>query len=91
MQSRLNEPETEPQWQQVSPLLDEAIAELGEKDRNTVLLRLSCAVIPRLPIPACKDSRDAPWNEFQPRGGDQCVWPTSYRTTVGFETGAIGL
>lgn len=36
------EPETasvEPLWQQLSPLLDEALAALGEKDRRAVLLR----------------------------------------------------
>jgi RNA polymerase sigma factor (sigma-70 family) len=37
-----NEPEpapTEPLWQQISPLLDEALGTLGEKDRRALLLR----------------------------------------------------
>jgi len=38
MQSILNEPETEA-WQQISPLLEDAMGRLGEKDRNAVVLR----------------------------------------------------
>jgi len=38
MQSNLNE--TEPDaWKQIAPLLDDAIAELGETDRNAIVLR----------------------------------------------------
>src|ERR1035437_6214919 len=48
MQSVLNEPEPdalsrrnpmEADWPQIAPLLDDAIAKLGEKDRNAVVLR----------------------------------------------------
>jgi len=41
MQSPLNEPETETDnaWQQIAPLLDDAMGRLAEKDRNAVLLR----------------------------------------------------
>jgi RNA polymerase sigma factor (sigma-70 family) len=38
MQSTLNEPETA-DWQQIAPLLDEAMGGLGEIDRNAVVLR----------------------------------------------------
>ncbi len=38
MQTLLNENESE-SWAQIAPLLDEAIAQLGEKDRNAVMLR----------------------------------------------------
>jgi RNA polymerase sigma factor (sigma-70 family) len=38
MQSALNEPEP-PLWEQVSPLLDEAMASLGDADRNALALR----------------------------------------------------
>jgi RNA polymerase sigma factor (sigma-70 family) len=38
MQSVLNEPEPDV-WPQIAPLLDDAIAKLGEKDRNAVVLR----------------------------------------------------
>ncbi len=38
MQSLSNDPETET-WSQIAPLLDDAIAKLGEKDRNAILLR----------------------------------------------------
>jgi RNA polymerase sigma factor (sigma-70 family) len=38
MQSTLNEPESEA-WRQIAPLLDDAIAKLGEKDRNALVLR----------------------------------------------------
>ena len=38
MQSVLNEPEPDA-WPQIAPLLDDAIAKLGEKDRNAVVLR----------------------------------------------------
>lgn len=38
MQSLLNEPENEA-WQQISPLLDTAIAGLSEKDRHAIVLR----------------------------------------------------
>ena len=38
MQSTLNEPEAPP-WEQVAPLLDEAMGCLGETDRNAVVLR----------------------------------------------------
>lgn len=38
MQSTLNEPEPD-LWRQVGPLLDEAMAELSESDRNAVVLR----------------------------------------------------
>jgi len=33
------EPAGNPEWEQIAPLLDEAIAQLGEKDRNAVLMR----------------------------------------------------
>ena len=36
MQSALSETET---WTQIAPLLDDAIAKLGERDRNAILLR----------------------------------------------------
>src|SRR5262249_1501696 len=41
MQSLLNEPqpETEETWRQVAPFLDSAIAGLGEKDRQAIVLR----------------------------------------------------
>ena len=38
MQSLLNEPEPNV-WPQIAPLLDAAMARLGEKDRNAVVLR----------------------------------------------------
>jgi len=38
MQSILNEPEPEA-WRQISPLLEEAMGRLGEKDRNAIVLR----------------------------------------------------
>ncbi len=38
MESLLNEPEPDV-WPQVSPFLDEAVAQLGETDRNAVVLR----------------------------------------------------
>ncbi len=38
MQSPLNEPDSEA-WRQIEPLLDEAMAELGEKDHNALVLR----------------------------------------------------
>jgi RNA polymerase sigma factor (sigma-70 family) len=38
MRSNLNETDAE-EWKQVAPLLDEAIAGLGEKDRNAIVLR----------------------------------------------------
>ena len=38
MQSILNEPESEA-WRQISPLLDDAMGRLGEKDRNAIVLR----------------------------------------------------
>jgi RNA polymerase sigma factor (sigma-70 family) len=38
MQSQLNEPQDEA-WRQIAPLLDNAIAGLGEKDRHAVVLR----------------------------------------------------
>ena len=34
MQSTLNEPAPDRTWQQLAPLLDEAMARLGEKDRD---------------------------------------------------------
>ncbi len=40
MQSHLNEPDVnESAWLQIAPLLDEAIANLGEQDRHAVMLR----------------------------------------------------
>jgi RNA polymerase sigma factor (sigma-70 family) len=41
MQSLLNEPrpDTEDTWRQIAPLLDSAIAGLGEKDRQAIVLR----------------------------------------------------
>jgi len=39
MESIFQPPEIEPEWQQVSPMLDQAIAQLGEQDRNALLLR----------------------------------------------------
>src|SRR5262245_28753377 len=38
MQSAMNEPQSDP-WTQLAPLLDGAMAELGEKDRSAVVLR----------------------------------------------------
>jgi RNA polymerase sigma factor (sigma-70 family) len=38
LQSIMNEPEAEP-WTGVGPLLDEAMAQLNEKDRNAIVLR----------------------------------------------------
>ena len=38
MQSLLNEPEPNV-WPEIAPLLDAAMAGLGEKDRNAVVLR----------------------------------------------------
>lgn len=38
MQATLNEPEPDP-WEQVRPLLDEAMAKLSEGDRNAIVLR----------------------------------------------------
>jgi RNA polymerase sigma factor (sigma-70 family) len=38
LQSQLNEPEDEA-WRQIAPLLDTAIAGLGEKDRHAIVLR----------------------------------------------------
>ena len=38
MQSTINEPETNA-WEQIAPLLDEAMGRLGETDRNAVVLR----------------------------------------------------
>jgi RNA polymerase sigma factor (sigma-70 family) len=39
MQSELQNAAPDPIWEQMSPLLDEALAALGEKDRQAVLLR----------------------------------------------------
>ena len=39
MEAISQQPENELEWQQVSPLLDAALAQLGEPDRNAVLLR----------------------------------------------------
>jgi RNA polymerase sigma factor (sigma-70 family) len=39
MQSVLNETANEPTWNQLSPLLDDAMARLGKKDRDAVILR----------------------------------------------------
>jgi RNA polymerase sigma factor (sigma-70 family) len=39
MRSTLNEAENGDAWKQVAPLLDAAIADLGEKDRNAIVLR----------------------------------------------------
>lgn len=39
MQSSLNEQETDAAWQQVAPILEEAMGGLGEKDRNAIVLR----------------------------------------------------
>lgn len=39
MEPTFQQPDIEPEWQQVSPILDQAIAQLGEQDRNAVLLR----------------------------------------------------
>jgi len=38
MQSSLNEPDTQA-WERISPLLEEAMGDLGETDRNAVVLR----------------------------------------------------
>ena len=38
MQSTLNQPETET-WEQIQPLLDEALSRMGQKDRDAVILR----------------------------------------------------
>ncbi|HEY3913338.1 MAG TPA: sigma-70 family RNA polymerase sigma factor [Verrucomicrobiae bacterium] len=39
MQSEIQTNAPDPLWEQLSPLLDEALAQLGEKDRQAVLLR----------------------------------------------------
>jgi hypothetical protein len=39
MQSELQSATPDPAWEQMSPLLDEALTKLGEKDRQAVLLR----------------------------------------------------
>jgi RNA polymerase sigma factor (sigma-70 family) len=39
MQSEIESPTPDPLWEQISPLLDEALTQLGEKDRQAVLLR----------------------------------------------------
>src|ERR1035437_1095099 len=36
MQSEVQQPAPDPTWEQLSPLLDEALAHLGEKDRQAV-------------------------------------------------------
>ena len=35
----VNSDATEPTWDQIAPLLDQAVARLGDKDRNTLALR----------------------------------------------------
>ncbi|MDB6026638.1 MAG: polymerase, sigma-24 subunit, subfamily, partial [Verrucomicrobiales bacterium] len=39
MQAELQQPASDPVWEQMAPLLDEALSTLGEKDRQAVLLR----------------------------------------------------
>jgi RNA polymerase sigma factor (sigma-70 family) len=39
MQSRLDEPEPDEAWRQIAPLLEDAMGQLAEKDRNAVVLR----------------------------------------------------
>ncbi len=39
MQSKLQESSADPAWEQLAPLLDEAIGQLGKVDRNAVVLR----------------------------------------------------
>jgi uncharacterized protein (TIGR03435 family) len=39
MQSTLQEPADDPAWRQIAPLLDDALAKLGECDRNAIVLR----------------------------------------------------
>jgi hypothetical protein len=39
VQSEIQSPVADPLWEQMSPLLDEALAQLAEKDRQAVLLR----------------------------------------------------
>ena len=39
MQSRLQESAADPAWEQLAPLLDEAIGQLGKADRDAVVLR----------------------------------------------------
>jgi uncharacterized protein (TIGR03435 family) len=39
VQSKLQESTTDPAWEQLAPLLDEAIGQLGKEDRNAVVLR----------------------------------------------------
>ena len=39
MQSKLQESAADPAWEQLAPLLDEAIGKLGKADRNAVVLR----------------------------------------------------
>ena len=39
MQSTLNEPDLSAAWEQIAPLLDDAMGRLGETDRNAVVLR----------------------------------------------------
>ena len=39
METTFNPPETDAAWQQIAPLLDDAVDALGERDRAAVLLR----------------------------------------------------
>lgn len=39
MQSMLHETDSESIWENISPLLDEAMSHLGEKNRDAVILR----------------------------------------------------
>jgi RNA polymerase sigma factor (sigma-70 family) len=39
MQSTLQEAADDPAWRQIAPLLDDALAKLGERDRNAIVLR----------------------------------------------------
>jgi RNA polymerase sigma factor (sigma-70 family) len=39
MQSTLQEPADDLAWRQIAPLLDDALAKLGERDRNAIVLR----------------------------------------------------
>jgi DNA-directed RNA polymerase specialized sigma24 family protein len=39
VQSQLQESSADPAWEQLAPLLDEAIGQLGKADRNAVVLR----------------------------------------------------
>jgi RNA polymerase sigma factor (sigma-70 family) len=39
MQSQLNDPQSDPTWQAIAPLLDDALGQLGGRDRDALVLR----------------------------------------------------